>query len=79
MNNISTSNTMSVSVSSLKEEHDRFIKVYVGTESSTLCIKLRGGGKRILGNNEYLEQVRIFEIMELPLDLGLICVKLSRT
>ena len=42
MNKNSFSNIMSVSVSSLKEEHDRFSKVYVGTEPSVLWIKLPG-------------------------------------
>ena len=42
MNKNSFSNIMSVSVSSLKEEHDRFSKVYVGTEASVLWIKLPG-------------------------------------
>lgn len=35
-------NIMSVSVTSLKEEHDRFRKVYVETEASALWIKLPG-------------------------------------
>ena len=43
MSKSSSSNIMSVSVSSLKEEHNRFSKVYVGTEPSVLCIKLPGG------------------------------------
>jgi photosystem II stability/assembly factor-like uncharacterized protein len=42
-NEISNSNIMSVSVSPLKEGHDRCSKVYVGTEPSTLCVSSDGG------------------------------------
>jgi photosystem II stability/assembly factor-like uncharacterized protein len=42
-NEISNSNIMSVSVSSLKKGNDRFSKVYVGTEPSTLYVSGDGG------------------------------------
>jgi hypothetical protein len=42
-NQISNSNITSVSVSSFEKEHNKFSKVYVGTEPSTLYVSSNGG------------------------------------
>jgi len=64
MNKSLSSNIMSVSVSSLKEEHDRFIKVYVGTESSTLGIKLRGNESwEIMSTSNKLESSKLWSFL----------------
>lgn len=70
---------MSVSVSSLKDEYDRFSKVYVGTEASALWIKLPGEAesREIMSTFNKLESSKSWSFHP---DLGpIMCIKLSRT